>query len=291
MSETPNLAYVILSLVPQVGKKTLENLLQKFGSPEKVFEQSIEDLKKVQGVGQKTAYRIASMDQVQIALQIQKWQKYGVRIITRNSLEYPSSLAGIEDAPLTLFVRGSLDLTTIPKSVAIVGTRNAKQKSLDIAHELGEFYAQAGYTIVSGLALGIDTKAHQGSLKSPKAPPIAVLGGGVLNIYPPQNKQLAEQIAQHGALISENAPDATAAASRLVIRNRIIAGLCQHVIVVESAINGGAMHAARAATKQGRTLYTLDLPVSGNQALIKQENVNIIDPDNPHLPLPNTSTE
>ncbi|MEO1646669.1 MAG: helix-hairpin-helix domain-containing protein, partial [Chloroflexota bacterium] len=100
----PNLAYVILSLVPQVGKKTLENLLQKFGSPEKVFEQSIEDLKKVQGVGQKTAHRIASMDQVQIALQIQKWQKYDVRIITRNSSEYPSSLAGIEDAPLTLFV-------------------------------------------------------------------------------------------------------------------------------------------------------------------------------------------
>ncbi|MDQ7036773.1 MAG: DNA-processing protein DprA [Anaerolineae bacterium] len=143
---------------------------------------------------------------------------------------------------------------------------------------LGKCLAEQGWAIVSGLAHGIDTAAHEGALRVPDSRTIAVLGSGVLNIYPEKNIALAQHILQQGAIVGENHPDAIPNAPRLVSRNRIISGLCQHVIVVETSINGGAMYAARAATAQGRTLHAVRLAESGNRELLKNQ-AKYINPD------------
>jgi DNA processing protein len=119
------------------------------------------------------------------------------------------------------------------------------------------------------LAVGVDAAAHLGALAVPDAYPIAVLGSGVLNVYPPANAQLAAAVLQHGAMVSELHPFAGVGASGLVARNRITTGLSSAVIIVETAVNGGAMHAARFALAQGRPLYVVDCEATGNRALIE----------------------
>jgi DNA processing protein len=123
--------------------------------------------------------------------------------------------------------------------------------------------------IVSGLALGIDTQAHIGALGA-RGRTLAVLGSGVLRVYPEHNLNLAEAILKQGALLSEIAPNAPPSPATLVARNRIISGLCDRLIVVETTVDGGAMYAARRAVEQGREVYTLDLGASGNRALIAE---------------------
>jgi DNA processing protein len=175
-------------------------------------------------------------------------------------------LYALDDAPPTLFVRGHWEPLS-DKTVAIVGTREPSPAAEQVAKELSMELAERGYTIVSGLAVGIDAAAHHGAL-AVAGHTLAVLGSGVLNVYPPQHQDLAEAIQLRGALLSEVQPFAETNASALVARNRIITGLSQQVIVVETATDGGAMHAARFAGLQRRRLYTLDLPASGNRALL-----------------------
>jgi DNA processing protein len=128
------------------------------------------------------------------------------------------------------------------------------------------------------MALGIDSAAHIGALACLGGVTTAVLGSGVLNVYPPGNRALAEAIRQRGALLSEVHPDAQPKPSTLVARNRIISGLCEAVIVVETESDGGAMHAARRAIDQGRRVYTLESDASGNRALI-EAGASVIKPD------------
>jgi DNA processing protein len=135
------------------------------------------------------------------------------------------------------------------------------------ANRLAAHFTREGYTIVSGLALGIDTLAHQATL-SHSGTTLAVLGSGVLNVYPPENAKLADQISKNGALLCEVHPDAPVSTPGLVARNRIITGLCERVIVVETEVDGGAMHAARFALLQGRQVYAVESPASGNKALL-----------------------
>jgi DNA processing protein len=155
------------------------------------------------------------------------------------------------------------------KAVAVVGTRTPSPLAEEIAFQIGKKLAQQEITVVSGLAVGVDTLAHQGALSISNSKTIAVLGSGVLNVYPEQNQALAQQCERHGMIISEIAPSEPPNASRLVARNRIISGLSQAVIVVETSDDGGAMHAARFAQAQGRTVYTVGLSASGNQALLE----------------------
>lgn len=149
-----------------------------------------------------------------------------------------------------------------------MGTRSPSQDARFITLQLAMQLARAGYAVVSGLALGIDAAAHTGALSAAGAT-IAVLGSGVLNVYPSGNQELAERIRDSGALVSESHPYGSANAQRLVSRNRIISGLSRAVIVVESDAPGGAMYTARFAREQGRPVYTFDLPASGNQSLIE----------------------
>ena len=140
--------------------------------------------------------------------------------------------------------------------------------------QLASKLARHGYTVVSGLALGVDTAAHTGALAGPGRT-IAALGSGILNVYPEANQTLAARILDCGALIGELHPLWSANAQRLVARNRIISGLSQAVILVESHVDGGAMHTARFAAEQSRPVYTFDLPASGNQALIRRGAISL----------------
>ena len=151
-----------------------------------------------------------------------------------------------------------------------MGTRRPSQPAKFLTMQLAAKLAQEGFTIVSGLALGVDAAAHSGALQAQGGgTTIAVLGSGVLNVYPPHNKRIALMTQQAGALISEVHPNLGTNVQRLVSRNRIISGMSQGVIVIESDVDGGAMHAARRAKEQGRTVYTLELPAAGNRQLIK----------------------
>ena len=172
------------------------------------------------------------------------------------------------DRPPALIARGCLGPDLWQRAVGIVGTRNPSSEARYLTLQLAMQLARAGYTVVSGLALGVDTAAHAGAL-SADGKTVAVLGSGVLNVYPKENTELAQRIRAAGAILSELHPRCGANAQRLVSRNRIISGLSKAVIVVESNADGGAMYTARFAHEQGRPVYTCDLPADGNQQLIK----------------------
>ena len=263
-------AWVALSLSQHIGGKTLRALLHHFDQDTGAILQADEaSLRAVPGVGPAIARSIRQIDLEQVQRDMARWQKNGIAIITTHDPAYPSRLRKVSDAPPTLFVRGVWRSQLLARAVAIVGTRSPSNAAESLAGMLGTALTEQGYAVVSGLATGVDTAAHRGTLTVPGAYPIVVLGSGVLNPYPPANRALAQGAIRVGALCAEVGPDTRVSPSALVARNRIISGLCQAVIVVETAADGGAMHAARAALRQGRTLYVLENSASGNQELLK----------------------
>ncbi len=262
----PSPAWIALSLVEHVGAKKLRALADAFdGDLDAVLAADAKALQRVPGIGPKISATIRAVDLAVVAEAIPRWGAAGIALITLDDPAYPDALRQIADAPPTLFVVGAWhDL----HSVAVVGTRSPSRLAADAARQICYELAQRGIQVISGLALGIDSAAHIGALAHPSGITSAVLGSGVLNVYPPGNRPLAQAIVGRGALLSEVHPSAQPKPSTLVARNRIISGLCQAVIVVETAVDGGAMHAARRATDQGRRVYTLDLPASGNRALL-----------------------
>ncbi|MFZ4814660.1 MAG: DNA-processing protein DprA [Phototrophicaceae bacterium] len=266
MQET---AWVALSLVNGVGGATLRALIAHFGSAEAVLRASPQDLRQVRGVGEKISTAIHAIQLDQIAQRLAAWKAAGVQILMLGSPTYPAPLLPLTDPPATLFLLGTLPPLTV-RRVAVVGTRNPSQAAAQAAQQIGAQLAQAGAIVVSGLALGLDTHAHTGALETPNSAVIGVLGSGILNVYPPESAGLAAAVRLYGALLCEVAPNAAVSASGLVARNRIISGLADSVLIVETEADGGAMHAARAAIRQGRRLYALDLPASGNRQLIAE---------------------
>lgn len=271
-------AWVALSLLPHIGNKTLRALMDTFGTAYAVLAADTRDLMQIHGVGKKIAESITAINLAQVESDIENWQRAGLQILLQTSPDYPGILSQIPDPPLILFMRGHGKMPSWERTVAIVGTRNPSRIAAKLAGELSNGLAEDNWTIISGLALGIDRLGHEGALRSSNGQTIAVLGSGVLNIYPPENYSLAQKILERGFILSENHPHASPKATRLVTRNRIITGLCQHVIVVETGIDGGAMHAAHAALKQGRTLHCFDFPATGNQELL-QNGANCLSAD------------
>lgn len=276
-------AWVALSLTEHIGGKTLRSLMQHFnGDSRAILAADTAALRKVPGVGPVIARNIRAIDLASIEAAIPRWQAAGVDIVTLDTPRYPPRLRQLPDAPATLFVHGVWP-EAISRSAAIVGTRSPSAISQNIASVLGLTLAERGYTVVSGLALGVDTAAHLGALAVPGSAVLAVLGCGVLNVYPQANLGLAEAIRGHGALLAEVHPEAVPNAAALVARNRIISGLSDSLIVVETGIEGGAMYAARFALKQGRALYAVANDASGNRQLL-QEGALPLSPDLKDLP-------
>ncbi len=257
-----DLAWVALSLTGRIGLKTLRALLGRFGTAQAVLDADETALREVHGVGKVIAAAIQQINLPQVENLVQQWRKAGVHVLLPE--QYPALLRELDDAPPVLFVRGTL---TEMRGAAIVGTRAPSPQALDVAQRLSAALVEQDYTIVSGLALGIDAAAHQAAGDSGGIS-VAVLGSGVLNVYPPEHRQLAAQVAWTGALLSEVRPDAQPSSSALVARNRIISGLSEKVFIVETDDDGGAMHAARFARAQGRALYVLNSAAGGNRALL-----------------------
>jgi DNA processing protein len=258
-----DLAWLGLSLTDRIGLKTLRALLAHFGNAKAVLGASEGELREVSGVGKVLAASIRQVNLLQVEALLLRWKQAGVKILMPD--DYPQPLRELEDAPAVMFVRGELSEL---RGAAIVGTREPTTQSLAVARKLSVTLAEQNYTIVSGLALGIDAAAHQSAVEVGGVC-VAVLGSGVLKIYPQENRSLALQVAWVGAMLSEVRPDAQPSASALVARNRIITGLSEKVFVIETDDDGGAMHAARFAKAQGRTVYALDIAASGNRALIE----------------------
>jgi len=274
---TPDLTpWVALSLIPSLGSRRIAALLDHFGSIEAVLEAGDAELRTVPGIGPKLAAAIRAVDSARTASEIADWQADGIALLLRGSDGYPGALNMLADAPPVLFWRGSLGQDD-SRAVAVVGRRSPTAASRLLAEDLSGALAGQGWTIVSGLAAGVDTAAHRAALQA-GGRTLAVLGCGVRVIYPPENAPLVAQILTLGALLSETHPDLPPSGPLLVARNRLISGLSRAVIVIETAEDGGSMYTARFAREQGRTVYAVDNGSAGTVRLI-EEGARPLSPD------------
>lgn len=267
-------ALVALNLIGHVGPIRLRHLLQTFGDARAILQASEEQLLRVHGVGEETAKAIATWEStVDLSAELRRAQDFGCRILIQTDEEYPAPLREIYDPPIVLYVLGSL-LAKDSAGVALVGSRQNTQYGLETARRLAHQLAYAGVTVVSGGARGIDTSAHQGALTA-KGRTVAVLGTGINLVFPPENAQLYQRIAQGGAVITQFPFDRPADKQSFPIRNRIVAGMTLGTVVIEANLSSGALITANFAIEYGRQVFAvpgrIDCPRSkGCHDLIKK---------------------
>jgi len=254
-----------LSLVTGVGPRIRQVLLERFGDPSAALDASPNALQGLPGVGAKLCRNIvAARDEIDVAPILQLCADKGVALLTDIDDSLPPLLKEIHDPPGVLYCRGAWT----PRdalAVAIVGTRHPTAYGRRQAECLAAGLARAGLTIVSGLARGIDGVAHRGALQA-GGRTIAVLGSGVLQIYPPEHKKLADEVIAHGALVSETHPLSPPLSGSFPQRNRIITGLSLGVLVVEAAERSGALISARHAMEQGREVFAMPGPIDSRMS-------------------------
>lgn len=249
-------ALLTLTATRRIGAVRYERLLESFGSPEEILKAPTYQLEKVKGIGPQLAREIKKAYESQAGLkELEEIHKAGVKIITYEDDSYPENLRSIYDYPLILYVKGNL-ITQDNIAIAIVGTRRATIYGKNQAERLSYELALRGVCVVSGLARGIDTMAHIGALKA-KGRTIAVLGSGLGEIYPRENKKLADQISENGAVISEFPLHTPPDAHNFPVRNRIISGLSLGVVVIEAPLRSGALITVDLALDQGREVFAV----------------------------------
>lgn len=268
-------ALIALGAVPGVGSGRVRALLASFGSAAEVFAAPETRLARVDGIGKATARSIATADPWTHAdAQIQRAETLGATLLTLRDDGYPARLREIYDPPPFLWVRGTI-APEDARAVAIVGTRKASDTGRRAAFGLARDLADAGVTVVSGLAYGIDIEAHRGALAA-GGRTIAVLGSGVDRIYPSRHSNTVRQILEdgRGAVISELALGTAPDAGNFPRRNRIIAGLSVATVVAEARISGGALLTAMMALEQNREVFAFPVSIfaegQGTNALIRR---------------------
>ncbi|HLX64402.1 MAG TPA: DNA-processing protein DprA [Planctomycetota bacterium] len=261
-----------------IGPVTFRKLVRVFGSPEAVLAVPRERLLEIQDVTPRMADGIAEARNDAWALEeIERARQRGVKIVTMDDEAYPRALLSTYDPPPILYVDGTL----IPEdalSVAIVGSRLCSHYGREQAERLAAGLARAGFTVVSGLARGIDTAAHVGALSVERGRTLAVMGNGIGSVYPPENAKLYERIAgdgARGAALSEQPLDAPANAQNFPGRNRIIAGMTLGTVVVEGSQSSGSLITARYAVDMNREVFAVPGSVAspnsrGPHSLIKK---------------------
>ena len=257
------LAEVRLASVRGVGPLIRGRLIDRFGDANNVLCASTQELTSTQGVGPRLASSIHEAPDVETALQqLQEAASRGIFATRIEQAEYPQRLREIYDPPAVLYHRGDL-LPADLNAVAVVGTRRASRYGLRQAEAIAEGLARAGVTVVSGLARGIDAAAHRAAIRA-GGRTLAVMAGGLMRIYPPEHDRLADEVAAHGALISEAPPHVPPMSGSFPQRNRIISGLSLGVVVIEAAERSGALITARHAAEQGREAFAIPGPVDSN---------------------------
>src|SRR5215211_6266839 len=247
--------WIGFNLIKGIGAVRMQALIQHFGDLEAAWKAAPIELARA-GLGGKVIERIVQARQnVDLEKLWAKIEAQGIKILTWKDETYPQRLKEIEQPPPVLYFRGDY-LPDDLFAVAIVGTRRVTPYGRQITEELGSFLAVNGMTVISGLARGVDAIAHQTALKS-GGRTIAVLGSGVDKIYPPEHRALAEQMMEHGAIISDYAPGTPPDASNFPPRNRIISGLSLAVVVIEAGETSGALITAEFAAEQGREIFAV----------------------------------
>jgi DNA processing protein len=247
-------AWASLQLLPGVPARSLVTLLKAYGSPQAVLNASGGSLAKL--VPSETATIIArGPDAGQLERTLAWIGEPGHALVAWDDPDYPKALLATADPPPAFYYRGRPELLNRP-SFAIVGSRNATAQGRDNAESFAAALSAADFTIVSGLALGIDAAAHRGGL-SAEGSSIAVVGTGLDRIYPPANRDLAERLAQHGGMLSEFPLGTPPLPSNFPRRNRVISGLSRGVLVVEATLASGSLITARFAAEQGREVFAI----------------------------------
>lgn len=263
------IAWVGLSLCEGIGGVKLRRLLTHFGDVSAILSASIDDLQVVKGIHEALAHQILSIRLDKLADDIRRWQSAQIHIITWKSPDYPRLLLDIPDAPPTLFMLGNSAIWKSRQLYAIVGTRTPAPSIRDKTIRLSDTITQKGHIVISGLAEGVDTAAHLGTFVDTTGRTIAILGSGLCHIYPKHNRALADAILERdGALISEVAPDSQVSAWGLVGRNRIITAMSKALVVMQTSLEGGAMHAVKFARQQNKPIYADNNIATGNQAIL-----------------------
>ncbi|KPK98311.1 MAG: hypothetical protein AMJ95_04985 [Omnitrophica WOR_2 bacterium SM23_72] len=266
-------AFVSLNRVREIGSTRLKRLLEIFGRPENILKVSPCHLSAVSGIGEKIAHKIHSLKEEDLQREFTFAKKLNLKILTLEDRDYPTNLRYIPDPPIVLYVKGDIQRED-RLAIGIVGSRRATFYGLTQAERFASELSERGFTIVSGLARGIDTYAHKGALKR-KGRTLAIMGSGFKHIYPEENIGLVEDISESGAVISEFPLDTLPFKENFPCRNRVISGLSLGVLVAEATQTSGALITANFALEQGREVFALpgkvDSPNSvGTLSLIKE---------------------
>src|SRR5436853_6782198 len=268
-------ACIALNMLPTVGPVRLRKLLEVFAEPQRVLAAKRSELRAAEGIGNEVADQIANWESiVNLAAELDRIREFGATVITQESPSYPKSLREIHAPPIVLYVWGELEERD-HHAIGIIGARRTTHYGTESAKKLAYQLAYAGLTVISGLARGIDTAAHQGALAA-KGRTVAVIGAGLAKLYPPENAVLAEKIRSgNGAIVSEFSMAIEPDRQTFPMRNRIISGWSQGLLVVEAGANSGALISVAQALEQGRNVYAvpghINAPTAiGSNRLIQQ---------------------
>ena len=254
--EEDRIAWLTLKLIPGLGNRSVLRLIRHFGSPGAVLSASAKAIAAVPGLREKAKQALQNKETIRPPeSEFGRLQKEQIRLLCLNDPDYPSNLKEIPDPPAVLFIKGSIEARDLV-SVSVVGSRAASPMGMTFTERLCMDLSQYGVTIVSGMAVGIDSAAHRGALRG-KGRTLAVLGCGLDIEYPRINRELRAQIVSAGALFSEFPLETLPAPGNFPMRNRIISGLSLGVVVVEAAHRSGSLITARLALEQGREVFAV----------------------------------
>lgn len=256
---------ILLSMIDGIGPLTTRRLLERFGTASAILAAKQDELRSVSGVGEKISRQIVSAHSLYKPEElIALCEREKIGILGKVDSRYPRRLLEIADAPPILYVKGE-PAPEDAMALAVVGTRGMSAYGRRMTTFLAGALARAGVTVVSGLAAGIDAAAHTAALDA-NGRTVAVLGSGLLEIYPPQHRELAERIVENGAIYSELHPKAAPLAGNFPQRNRIVSGLSLGVLVVESPRKSGSLITARLAMEQNREVFAVPGPIDSENS-------------------------
>ncbi|HGJ65787.1 TPA: DNA-protecting protein DprA [bacterium] len=266
--------WIVLNMIPGVGSSSFRRLIKFFGSPKAVLNATFDELDTVKGVSSSVCQSIVEHRQnISIDRELELIDRYDCKIITINDENYPDALKSIYDPPPIIYVKGNLPQNNF-RSISVVGARNATSYGKSVAEMISGQLANHGIVVISGMAHGIDTSAHNGALNA-NGHTIAIVANGLDIIYPAENTKLFDRIINSGAVISEFPMGTKPLRAHFPRRNRLISGMSLGTLVVEASIKSGALITAELALEQGREVFAVPGQIlselsKGTHELIKQ---------------------